>query len=355
MGKTSILEAITMASVLKSFRNARERDMIKWDNEFFSISVSYSTSAGEQKLHLGYGRHPQAESNAMLRSMSVNKQKVERIAEFIGRLPTVVFSPDDIDIIDTDPAERRRFIDMILSSLNSSYLEALQLYRRALRLRTEFFKKVMRKEMKFDNNYLTSIDKELAKSGHFIQQKRAEFLSKFQDPFGRYVGLISGQKDQGNIIYEPSVKEAPTVEQYLNALKNARPKDVKMRQTTQGIHRDKIVFSSNKKEGLDLQQIASQGQKRTVALALKMAQFDYTKSLTSATPILLIDDVLNELDIERRKSFILFLNEIGQALITTTDLAGIENYVKENEANFTVEAFEVQNSDDGLTLQKLTL
>ena len=348
IGKTTILEALNMASVLRSFRDGTEKDMIKWDHPHFTIDIEYSGPNGSHQVHIGYGRPADGSPNQ--RSLKIDGNKVDRISKFIGRFQTVVFSPDDIDIIDTTPQERRRFVDMLLSTLYPSYLESLQEYRRILKSRSEFLKKSK------DTAYLSAIDKELAKSGYHIYNMREKFLGEFQHPFSKYIQLISGGKDDWLISYRPSIKSPSNEEDYFNDLKKAWPNDFRLRQTTKGIHRDRYLFHPGERESLDLQQVASQGQKRTVALALKMAQFDYTRAVTHETPILLIDDVLNELDVHRRTSFIEFLNEIGQALITTTDLAGIEEYVKQSRDAFKIEAFEVhQEMNNSLKLHRLEI
>ena len=348
IGKTSLLEAISIASILKSFRNARDKDIIQWDSTLYTIDIEFETRHGVQQLHLGYGKHPDVDSRAMQRAMSINKAKVSKVAQFIGKFQTVAFSPDDTDIVDTTPKARRQFLDLMLSSLYVNYLEALQLYRKSLRIRSEVLKKSR------DKNYIAAIDKEIAKYGSLILKKRIEFIEDFQTPFQQFVSQISNSKDSWALRYECSIPGGEDASVYYQALQQRVEHDLRIRQTTLGVHRDRITFHPPDREKLDLQQIGSQGQKRTVALALKMAQFAYTRRITHQTPILLIDDVLNELDVNRRKSFISFLHNIGQALITSTDLAGMEEYLGALDHS-AAQAYKLFENEDGIAVEEIVL
>ena len=330
-GKTSILEAIGVASVLRSFRGGNDRDMIRFGNPFYSVTVDYSSAGKNSRQHVAFGRDPSLTQQKDARRMSLNGEKINRSSEFIGRLQTVFFSPDDIAIVDSGPAERRRFFDILLSSLFPGYYENLQNYQRTLKLRSALFKS----NSKPDNVYLSSLDKELAKAGNVILGRRISFIKKFEPAFQKYVALISGSRDQWRIVYRPTIL-AQDERNYFQELEKNRSKDLRLRQTTCGIHRDQIAFlpepaGSFEEQNPDLSRIASQGQKRTAALALKMAQYELTREVRGERPVLLIDDVLNELDSTRRKHFIHFLHEIGQALITTTDVDSIAAYLAERK------------------------
>ena len=326
-GKTSILEAIQLASTLKSFRTTKQQDVISWDNTFYTINIKFRDNLVYNNLHIGYGSLEDHKVNRILR---INKERVDKISKFIGKFQTVVFAPQDTNIIDTTPKERRRFIDIVLSSVSPYYLENLQKYQKTLKMRSTLLKDAKNIE-KINKSYISAIDIDLIESGSFIQKKRSDFINEFQVPFTNYVSLISNKKDNWKIQYTPSILEGENQIIYKKELENSLENDIRLSQTTKGIHRDRIFFFPLNKVKKDLQEIASQGQKRTVALALKMSQFIYTKNVTHQTPILLIDDVLNELDIDRRTSFIQFLKEIGQALITTTDLSGLEKFIEEKK------------------------
>ena len=340
VGKTSILEAISIISILKSFRTNNEKDIISWGNGYYTIDISYSNKHGNNRLYVGYG----STVSSRTRSLFFNRDRVEKISDFIGKFQTVIFSPNDILIVDSDPTARRTFIDMAISSIDKIYLQQLQLYKRILKMRSALLKNTPPNQ--YDPLYFMGINKELAKVGSYIQKMRSVFFEDFQIPFNNYVSEISNNKDNWILKYQPSIKNGEDETKYFESLEQGVSNDLRVKQTLKGIHRDNIIISSEKNPDFDLKQTASQGQKRTAALALKMAQFSYARKKTQETPVLLIDDVLNELDVERRTKFINFLNDIGQALITTTDLLGLDQFIKEKKNQTSIRVFQIQEIDN---------
>lgn len=347
-GKTSILEALGLLSNLRSFRGASDRDMIHWNEDHYAMELLYEGPAGDSALRLGYGLTGETKKSWQ-RRMSSGGKRIERVGEYIGKFNTVVFSPGDLHIMEGSMGERRKYIDMVISTLNPSYLEALQNYRRALAMRS----KVLGTHKGHDTSYIEAISAELAKSGAYIQKERLLFLEKFSPHFEAFVRRISAQKDSWVIRYLPSIESGASFEGYREALTKALPNDLLRRHTTRGVHRDRLMFHPAGEKRLEIKEIASQGQKRTAALALKMAQFAYTGEATHRTPVLLIDDVLNELDIQRRESFISFLNETGQSLITTTDISALKSFIEQKKKEMPVLIYELSHGENGETHIKL--
>lgn len=338
-GKTSLLEAIHHLAILRSFRKGKDADLISWHNSFYAVQALVENQHNEVLLHAGYGSAENtSQSKKLQRSLLVNKNRVKRMSDFVGKLQLVVFTPDDMDFVDTVVSERRRFFDMLLSALFPSYLDSLQSYKKILEQRSHLLKN----SAKANPLYFQAVDKELAKAGVEIMQRRKNFFEKFKAPFARYIEMVSDGQDHWHLVYKPSL-DLPSLDVplYQKILSENLQKDLRNRQTNLGIHRDKIFFQHPETKK-DVQLAASQGQKRTVALALRMAQFDLTKDISQETPVVLIDDVLNELDIHRRSRFISFLREIGQAFITTTDLNGMEDFIAEQKKKMSVEIFQVQ-------------
>ncbi len=337
IGKTSILEAISIASLLKSFRTSTEQDIIQWDKTFYSIRIQYMNSMGNHILHAGYGK----QGRCQIRSLKKNGEAIKRIIDFIGQFQTVVFSPDDIALFDTTPIARRRFVDIVLSSFDRQYLINLQQYKKIMLMKSHFLRNT--DLAKIDFIYLDSLNRELALKGTFLQKKRHDFTQEFQEPFQKYVDHISAGKDKWLFTYQPSIGFMQDEEMYFQKLRDLQKRDVQYKHTSEGIHRDQFCIILDRSPHLDIKQVASQGQKRTVALSLKMAQFFYTRMKTNETPILLIDDVLNELDVNRKKQFIEFLEDIGQAIITATDSLGLEGFIREKQQNTTVKVFHIDH------------
>ncbi len=334
-GKTSILEAVSLMNQLKSFRKVPNQELVRWDSSFFRVDIKYEKNGQEEKLHIGYGKNLPSQEGTPQRILKINREKVDKIQNFIGRFQTVIFSPDDIKIIDTDPESRRKYIDMVLSVVNPGYLSSLQEYQAALKNRTRALKSG------FNETYIRSVDKILAQKGADIVRYRHGFILDYRERVNHYVTSISEGRDSWSMNYYPSAV-ADTPEKYFQILEEARMNDQRLKATTRGVHRDRIIFypllSGVKK---DVKTIASQGQKRTLVLSLKMAQYDYIRGKIMDAPVLLIDDVFNELDVKRRKSIISFLKTTGQAIITTTDTAGMEDFLSERGKEIRIKTYSI--------------
>ena len=165
VGKTSLIEAISLTSILKSFRARSQKHIITWDKEFYTIDVEYRDETKKHVIHMGYGIY----NNQLKRSLIYNKKKIDKIKDFIGKFQTVFFSPNDILIVDTNPAARRQFFDMLLSSIHSDYLSSLQEYQKMLRMRSIVLRN--NKCEKVDLTFFKSLDKQIAEKASFIQKK----------------------------------------------------------------------------------------------------------------------------------------------------------------------------------------
>lgn len=327
-GKTTILEALGLASFLKSFRFALDREMVRFNASFYRLEVGFSIDSEKHRIAIAYGRNPEDLKAAAAKRYSFDGRTNEKAANIIGRIPAVVLSPDDMRIIAGDHSERRRFLDLLLSMLYPAYFSALQHYHRALKMRSQLLK------TRPDESVLAAIDRELATAGVQILEKRRQFIPEFAEPFAANVAKISAGKDAWQITYHGDTKQVNTVDDYMQMLREHRANDLRLRQTTSGIHRDRVFFLAGGLTGNadadphEIRTVGSQGQKRTAALALKMAQFNYMQGKLGRRPVLLIDDVLNELDLLRRASFIDFLGGVGQVFFTTTDLVGMQDFLK---------------------------
>ena len=344
-GKTSILEAISMVSSLRSFRRAADKELIAWDQNYYSLELEYKGTEGVEVLKMGYGK---AEKNSpTVRTLVVNNVKVKKISGFLGRVQTVVFSPEDLKIIEGAPAERRKYIDMVLSLLSPGYLDTLQKYRKALEMRGAVLKK------RGDQSYIASINRELAGFGSKIQSARVNFIQEFQKPFFEYINKISGGEDEWNLAYVPSIEGGVEKDVYFDKLQASYSRDIRYKQTMYGIHRDRFIIHLPGSTDREIRIVASQGQKRTAALAMRMAQYRHTQEKTHETPVILIDDVLTELDTRRRNGFIRFMNDVGQALITLTDTSGIQDYITAKDGSPNMIVYETDEVSGQTHLQKV--
>ena len=249
------------------------------------------------------------------KGVAVNKIPIKRANELFGILNIVFFSPEDLNIIKNGPSERRRFIDSELCQLNKLYLSDLTNYNKILNQRNKLLK-----DISFRSDLLDTLpvwDAQLIEYGRRIIKARKKFIEELNDIVGDIHHKISGEKEHLILQYEPNIDEIF----FEDELSNAKNKDLRLCQTTVGPHRDDMMFSV---DGIDIRKYGSQGQQRTSALSLKLAEIHLVKKVINDTPVLLLDDVLSELDSNRQNYLLNSINDI-QTIITCT---GLEEFVK---------------------------
>ena len=309
-GKTNLLESIYMNAMAKSFKNTRDKDIIRFGQEYCRIKSVIVTEDDEEETEIvitSDGR----------KSVKLNGIKAHKTSEMLDRIFIVVFSPDDLKIVKEDPEKRRRFIDRELCLIKPGYYNDLNNYKKALIQRNTLIK-----EKETDMIMLEIFDSELAKYGVRILKKRREFVSKIDKISREIHEKISGGKEHLELRYETNIEipeeagydEAEKI--YLQALADSRESDISNRNTSRGPHRDDMKISA---DGIDLRKFGSQGQQRTAALSLKLSEIKIIEEETGEKPILLLDDVLSELDNDRQTYLINSLGE-NQMFITTTDI-----------------------------------
>ncbi|MGI6107277.1 MAG: DNA replication/repair protein RecF [Lachnospiraceae bacterium] len=311
-GKTNLLEAMSLCSTGRSFRGAKDRDLIR-----FGCTEGHIKLTGEKKdipyridIHLRkYGN----------KGIAVNSVPIRKISELYGLLHIVFFCPDDLQLVKSGPSERRKYLDMEMGSLDRGYLKDLIAYHRCLDQRNALLKTIG-----FDGRIPDTLDvwdKQLAEAGTRIIRARRRFVKDLSPVIQEIHAKISGGKEELYTDYDPDVSE----ENFSSRLRENRERDLKFRTTGVGPHRDDLVFSvvsvsgGNSSSRTDLREFGSQGQQRTAALSAKMAEIEMIRKFAGESPVLLLDDVLSELDERRQKSL---LNEIRdtQTMITCTGL-----------------------------------
>ena len=307
-GKTNILESIYMGSTSKSHRSAKDREIIKFNEEESHIEMILE----KNDIELCIDMHLKKNSP---KGIAINKIPIRRATELFGTINTVFFSPEDLNIIKNGPAERRRFIDLELSQLDKIYLNDLSNYNRIINQRNKLLKD------SFENNNLLETleiwDIQLVKYGNKVIKRREKFIEELNDIIKSIHSSLSGGKEILKINYEKSTGHYSLEK----CLEKNKKRDIKMKSTSIGPHRDDICFLIN---DIDIRKYGSQGQQRTAALSLKMAEIELVKKIIKDTPILLLDDVLSELD-KNRQTYLLENIRNIQTLITCT---GVDEFVK---------------------------
>ena len=302
-GKTNILEAIFVSATTKSHKGSKDKDMINFENEEAHIRTYLEKEDLEYKVDM----HLRSSKS---KGIAINNQKIKKAAELLGLLNVVFFSPEDLSIIKNGPAERRRFVDMELCQLDSFYLYNLNHYNKIVNQRNKLLKDLYFNPQLQDT--LSIWDAQLVSFGSKIIERRKLFVDQLNDMIYDIHKKLSGGKEELKIVYEPDV----SIEDFEEKCARNRERDVKLKQTCTGPHRDDFSFVVG---NIDIRKFGSQGQQRTAALSLKLSEIELVKKISKDTPVLLLDDVLSELDSNRQNYL---LNSIGdiQTIITCTGL-----------------------------------
>jgi DNA replication and repair protein RecF len=306
-GKTNILEAIYLIATLRSFRGVGGGQMIRHGQKGYFVGATV-VSQGEHDIKVYW--------SAAERRLSLNSEPVQRLSDYFGVLRAVIFCTEDLQLVKGTGRSRRRFLDLLLAHTYPTYLPSLQRYARAVRSRNALLK-----SRSPDVHSLESFSKELIAAGSEITRLRHELIPKLAPLAKDSYQRISNGSEELRFEYQPSVKRDFAVE-----LAQARDRERSYRATLVGPHRDDVQFLLNDKSAA---QFGSEGQKRTLAIALKMAQAEYLTALSGTQPVLLIDDIMGELDARRRAGLLPLLERAhlarGQVFMTCTE----ENWPRE--------------------------
>lgn len=307
-GKTNILESIYLSGTTKSHKGSRDREMIRFGCDEAHIRTIVERGGLEHQIdiHLKKNRS---------KGIAINQMPIQKASQLFGILNLVFFSPEDLNIIKNGPAERRRFLDVELCQLDKVYLYYLTKYNKTLNQRNRLLKDISMHPSLMDT--LEIWDMQLEECGRHIIQARELFIQKLNQMIYGIHEKLSGGKEILVLKYEPDV----SWEELGDKLKRCRDRDLKLGQTGAGPHRDDLMFSIH---DTDIRKFGSQGQQRTSALSLKLAELELVKESISETPILLLDDVLSELDSSRQNFLLNSIHDI-QTIITCT---GLDEFVK---------------------------
>ena len=333
-GKTSILEAISLASISKSFLNTPENSLINFNQEKFLARVRAIRDRGTDftiEITKETGGRKKITSSFMDNM---------RPKDLIGSLPIIILSPDYKEITAGSPENRRRFVNTTISQISNNYLSDLFSYRKILKQRNSLLQKY-KKEKYLDQDEFNIWTNKLIEYGTKIVNKRVEFITQFEPYFSKNYDIVSDRKEKVQIIYKPygfddlNYKELDKemIFEKLNKLSLEKRKGELTRFTTLfGPQKDEIELLIN---NFLVKDTASQGQHKTVLISLKLAEFDYMKEVLNETPVVLLDDIFSELDSKRTELVIKrILNNLAQAFITITEDDKIKNIMQPSEECF---------------------
>ncbi len=306
-GKTNLLEGIYLNAMARSFKTVRDREMIRFGQEYGRVRTTASYGDDDHVIEIVFSREG-------AKAIKIDGVKIDRSSDLLDQVYIVIFSPEDMKIVKDEPSKRRNFIDRELCKIRPGYVNEMNRYRRTLRQRNACLK-----EESIDEAVLDVWDEELISSGSRIIRMRKEFIDLIDGISRDIHSRISGGRETLSVSYETDIEgDGDEGEIFREILRKEREKDIHYRSTGKGPHRDDLKISEG---GRDLRKYGSQGQQRTAALSLKLSEIRVIERETGEKPILLLDDVLSELDNERQKYLISSLGD-NQMFITSTDLIG---------------------------------
>ena len=317
VGKTSVLESIAYLGVLKSFRDAKDSDLIKKGEDFFFIKASFldTDTKDKDEIIVSYNENG--------KKVKKNNYIYQKNSDYIGYFNVVTFDPSDLDLIKGAPIVRRGFLNVNLSQIDKTYMISLMKYNKILKKRNEYLKNI--DSNKIDHTYLDAITSLLADEATIIIKKRREFLENLCIYVNKYGKLISNNEENIKIEYVPCcIDEINIKNEYIDK----KHKDILLKTTTIGPHRDELKLYINEK---DASIYASQGQIRSAVIALKLGLSEFMKK-TNDKQVVLLDDVFSELDSNRQMKLLEMLVTNSQIFITATEVDHINQTIL-NESN----------------------
>ncbi|MDL4840923.1 DNA replication/repair protein RecF [Aquibacillus rhizosphaerae] len=330
-GKTNLMEAIYVLAFSKSHRTPRDKELIQWEKEYAKIEGSIYKKKQSFPLEI--------QLTSKGKKAKLNHMEQRRLSDYIGAMNVVMFAPEDLNLVKGSPQIRRRFIDMEIGQIQPMYIYHLGQYLKVLKQRNHLLKNLQRNQ-KSDRTMLHVLTDQLIEHAAVIVERRFTFLEllrKWATPI--HEGISRGL-EKLEITYNPSanVSEGNNREKitniYIEKFKEIENKEVERGSTLVGPHRDDLLFYVN---GKDVQTYGSQGQQRTTALSLKLAEIELIKNEVGEYPILLLDDVLSELDDFRQSHLLHTIQGKVQTFVSTTSVDGIKHETLDQAELFRVE------------------
>jgi len=325
MGKTNLLDSIYYLCMGKSYFTARDRDVVKFDEDFFRIEGRIIDESDSSPHEIVAKVIP-----SKSKEIHYNKKKYSKLSEHIGFLPVVIITPGDVyNLLDTSEY-RRKFLDSTLIQFDKEYLQKLLAYNRLLAQRNALLKQFAERQA-WDQKFLDVLNEKMEGPARFIYQRRKEEVDLLIPVFQEIYKRVSGSAENCHLSYSSMLERF----EWMELLENNKDKDRILKRTSGGIHKDDIQFVINDKK---LKTFASQGQLKSFVFSLKLAQYHFIKNKTGKKPILLLDDIFDKLDEARVKSLIDIIseNDYGQIFLSDTSLERVKQIFTELELDHTI-------------------
>ncbi|MEC1374506.1 DNA replication/repair protein RecF [Heyndrickxia oleronia] len=331
-GKTNVMESIYVLAMAKSHRTSNDKDLIRWDQEYAKIKGRIKKLNGSIPLELIISKKG--------KKAKFNHIEQQKLSQYVGNMNVVMFAPEDLHLVKGSPQVRRRFIDMEIGQVSPVYLHDISQYQKILQQRNHYLKQLQMQKQK-DETMLDVLTEQFLQIAIKVIKKRFEFIRLLEEWARPIHTGISRGLETLEIQYKPSINVSEDLDSS-NLLKEMeerislnRKREIERGVTLIGPHRDELIFNVNNR---DVQTFGSQGQQRTTALSLKLAEIELIHSEIGEYPILLLDDVLSELDDYRQSHLLNTIQGKVQTFVTTTSVDGIDHQTLKDASTFSVEA-----------------
>ncbi|AYA74003.1 DNA replication/repair protein RecF [Bacillus sp. Y1] len=331
-GKTNVMESIYVLAMAKSHRTSNDKELIRWDEEYATIEGRVKKSHGPLPMQLIISKKG--------KKAKCNHLEQQKLSQYVGNMNVVMFAPEDLTLVKGSPQVRRRFIDMEIGQVSPIYLHEMGQYQKILQQRNHYLKMLQIKKQS-DQTMLDILTEQFIDKAVRIVAKRYEFLRMLQKWAIPIHSGISRGLETLKIEYKPSVDVSEEqdlskmVEVFTHKFDKIKTREIERGTTLFGPHRDDMLFFVN---GRDVQTFGSQGQQRTTALSVKLAEIELIHSEIGEYPILLLDDVLSELDDYRQSHLLNTIQGKVQTFVTTTNVDGIDHQTLKEASTFTVDS-----------------
>ena len=330
-GKTNLMESIYVLAMTKSHRSSKDKEWILWNEEFSWIRGTLERKRGP--LHL------EIQLTGKGKKARINGLEQKKLSEYVGAMNVVMFAPEDLNIVKGSPVQRRRFLDMEISQVSPMYIHFLSQYQKVVTQRNQCLKDAYKNKKLLE--FLDVLNWQLAELAIKIITKRTEFLEKMEVWANAAHKNITQESENLQISYLPSFQpkgessQETLVQNFIDQLEQRRDKEMARGTTLLGPHRDDLQFFIN---GTNVQQYGSQGQQRTTALSLKLAEIQLIYEEVGEYPILLLDDVLSELDASRQSHLLDTIQGKVQTFVTATGVEGLHHQTLKHASIYRVQS-----------------
>lgn len=335
-GKTNMMESIYLLAMARSHRTANDRELIGWNQDFAKVNGTVEKGRNTFPLEIVLSKKG--------KKAKLNRLEQKKLSSYIGNLNVILFAPEDLSLVKGSPSVRRKFLDMEMGQMSSIYLYHLVEYQKIIKQRNAYLKQ-HKFSGKIDEMYLSILNEQLAAEGAEVLAERFSFVKSLEKWAQPIHSDISQEKETLTLDYASTVQTTSETdkEQIMKELLGQYEKNKKREReqgtTLVGPHRDDVRFYVN---GKNVQTYGSQGQQRTTALSLKLAEIELMKEMTGEYPVLLLDDVLSELDDDRQTHLLKAIQDKVQTFLTTTSLDGVKKELLDNPRIFKVHGGQIE-------------